>query len=196
MALSPLFLERHMSRRSNRLSSLGVSLRGSLRDPLGVLGWVCVGLLGLSASAFAQAEVSFKDPDNFSDIGETQWDRRNAMKQIEDHIKLQASRELAGKQLKIEFTDIDLAGELEPRVSANRVRVLRTVTIPRMEFTYSLSENGKVLEEGKATVNDMNYQSSVNRYFDSEPYRYEKKLLDDWMAKELLHKDRLARTGP
>ncbi|WAC72232.1 DUF3016 domain-containing protein [Roseateles sp. SL47] len=181
-----------MSRRSNRLSSLGVSLRGSLR----ALGWVSVGLLGLSASAFAQAEVSFKDPDNFSDIGETQWDRRNAMKQIEDHIKLQASRELAGKQLKIEFTDIDLAGELEPRVSANRVRVLRTVTIPRMEFTYSLSENGKVLEEGKATVNDMNYQSSVNRYFDSEPYRYEKKLLDDWMAKELLHKDRLARTGP
>ncbi len=175
-----------MSRFSTVLSSLRL------------LGGVSVSLLALSvsASAYAQAEVSFKEPDKFSDLGETGWDRDNAMKQIEAHIKRQAERELPGKQLKIEFTDIDLAGELEPRVAANRVRVLRTVTIPRMEFTYSLTENGQVVEQGKATINDMNYQSSANRYFDSEPFRYEKKMLDDWMAKELLHKDRLARTGP
>lgn len=171
-----------------RLSTVLSSLR--------VLGVVSASFLALAASAHAQADVSFKDPDNFSDLGETHWDRQNAMKQIEEHIKRQADRELAGKQLKIEFTDIDLAGELEPRVAANRVRVLRTVTIPRMDFTYTLSENGQVLEQGKATINDMNYQSSTNRYFNSEPFRYEKKLLDDWMAKELLHKDKLARTGP
>ncbi|ALV06457.1 DUF3016 domain-containing protein [Roseateles depolymerans] len=171
-----------------RLSTVLSSLR--------VLGVVSASFLALATSAHAQAEVSFKDPDKFSDLGETHWDRQNAMKQLEEHIKRQADRELAGKQLKIEFTDIDLAGELEPRVAANRIRVLRTVTIPRLEFTYTLSENGKVLEQGKATINDLNYQNSTNRYFDSEPFRYEKKLLDDWMAKELLHKDRLARTGP
>ncbi len=171
-----------------RLSTVLSSLR--------VLGVVSASFLALATSAHAQAEVSFKDPDKFSDLGETHWDRQNAMKQLEEHIKRQADRELAGKQLKIEFTDIDLAGELEPRVAANRIRVLRTVTIPRLEFTYTLSENGKVLEQGKAAINDMNYQNSTNRYFDSEPFRYEKKLLDDWMAKELLHKDRLARTGP
>ncbi|SEL20546.1 Protein of unknown function [Roseateles sp. YR242] len=163
-------------------------------------GLMCALLLGsatlASSPVFAQAQVSFKEPDKFSDLGDTQWDRRNAMKQIEEHLKQQAGRELPGKQLKIVFTDIDLAGELEPRVSANRVRVMRSITIPRMEFTYTLTENDKVLSEGKAVINDMNYQSSMNRYFDSEPFRFEKKLLDDWMAKELLHKDRLARTGP
>lgn len=173
-----------MSRLSTVLSSLRVA------------GVVSASFLAMATAAHAQAEVSFKDPDNFSDLGETHWDRQNAMKQIEEHLKRQADRELAGKQLKIEFTDIDLAGELEPRAAANRVRVLRTVTIPRMEFTYTLSENGKVLEQGKATINDMNYQSSTNRYFDSEPFRYEKRMLDDWMAKELLHKNRLAHTGP
>lgn len=171
-----------------RLSTVLSSLR--------VLGVASASCLVLATAAHAQAEVSFKDPDNFSDLGETHWDRQNAMKQLEEHIKRQADRELAGKQLKIEFTDIDLAGELEPRVAANRIRVLRTVTIPRLEFTYTLSENGKVLEQGKATINDLNYQSSTNRYFDSEPLRYEKKLLDDWMAKELLHKNKLARTSP
>jgi len=174
-----------------------MSRRCTPRSSLRRWSLVSAALLAFAAApALAQVDITFKDPDKFSDLGDTQWDRRNAMKQIEDHIKLQASRELPGKQLKMTFTDIDLAGELEPRVSANRVRVLRTVTIPRMDFSYQLSENGKVLSEGKAVINDLNYQSSVNRYFDSEPYRYEKKLLDDWMAKELLHKDRLARTGP
>ncbi len=150
-----------------------------------------------SVSAHAQAEVTFTEPARFSDLGESSRDRETAMKQIQEHIEALARRELPGRTLKIDFTDVDLAGELEPRGGGfNRIRVLRTVTIPRMEFSYSLIEGGKEIKSGKARLSDLNYQDGANRYFDTEPMRYEKKMLDDWMAKELLGKDRLARVNP
>lgn len=149
------------------------------------------GLIGLSPGVHAagepQAEVKFTEPEKFADFGEFARDRENAMSELQRHIEKLAARDLPGKQLKIEFTDVDLAGELEPRAAAvNRVRVLRTVTIPRLDFKYSLTENGKEIAAGEAKLKDMNYQSSVNRYFDSEPLRYEKRLLDEWVAKDLL----------
>lgn len=159
-----------------------------------VLSLVSVGLAAFASVAQAQAEVKFIKPDEFTDIGDNFRDRETAMKQLEDHIKSLAERELPGKQLKIDVTDVDLAGELEPRGGgATRLRVLRTVTIPRMTFDYTLSENGKVLKSGKASISDMDYQNSSNRYFDSESLRYEKKMIDDWAAKELLGKDRIMR---
>lgn len=159
-----------------------------------LLGMTTLSLGALASVADAQADVSFIKPENFSDIGWVPSDRDTALKQLEDHFKTLAARELPGKQLKIEVTDIDLAGEVEPRARSDRLRILRSVTIPRMSFNYTLSENGQVLKSGKADIKDMNYQSGANRYFDSEPLRYEKKMIDDWMAKELLGQSRLAPT--
>lgn len=154
--------------------------------------------LGAAASvAQAQAEVTFIKPEGFTDIGWDGVDRDNAMRQLKEHFKAVAARELPGKQLKIEVTDIDLAGELEPRARADRLRILRSVTIPRMSFTYTLSENGHVLKSGKADIKDMDYQNNAgNRYFDSEPLRYEKKMIDDWVARQLLGRSRIARVTP
>lgn len=160
-----------------------------------LFGLTSVSLGAIAAAAQAQAEVNFIKPENFADIGWAGVDRDNAMKQLGEHFKALAARELPGKQLKIDVTDIDLAGEVEPRVRMDRVRILRSVTIPRMSFTYTLSENGQVLKSGKANLKDMNYQDAGgNRYFDSEPLRYEKKMIDDWVASELLGKTRLAPT--
>lgn len=148
---------------------------------------LALGLAMVASAAQAQAEVSFKSPEKFTDFGEVERDRDSNAKQLEDHLKKLAASDLAGKQLKIEFTDVDLAGELEPRGGAvNRVRVLRSITIPRMEFHYVLSENGREITSGTAKLKDMNYQMGTNRYFDSEPLRYEKKMLDDWVRKDLL----------
>ncbi|ANH67876.1 DUF3016 domain-containing protein [Mitsuaria sp. 7] len=158
-----------------------------------LLSLTTVSLGAIAAAAQAQAEVNFIKPESFSDIGWVGVDRDNAMKQLEDHFKALAARELPGKQLKIDVTDVDLAGEVEPHVRTDRLRILRSVTIPRMSFTYTLSENGQVLKSGKADLKDMDYQNGVgNRYFDSEPLRYEKKMIDDWMARELLGKAHLA----
>lgn len=138
-------------------------------------------------AAQAQAEVKFIEPDKFTDMGDSQRDREGVMQDLETHLQSLASRHLPGKQLLISFTDVDLAGDLEPRgAGAQRLRVMRSITIPRLEFSYVLSEAGKELKSGKASLRDMNYQMGPNRYFDSESLRYEKKMLDDWVAKELL----------
>lgn len=160
-------------------------------------GLMVLSLGAVAAAAHAQAEVKFTKPENFSDIGDNARDRETAMNQLADHIKAVAARELPGKQLTVDVTDVDLAGELEPRgPTGQRLRVLRTVTIPRMDFNYTLSENGQVLKSGKASIKDMNYQlSATNRYFDSEPLRYEKKMLDDWFAKDLLGKQGVERAS-
>lgn len=152
-------------------------------------GMLAVSLGAVASAAESMVEVKFAEPAKFTDFGEFDRDREQAMSELKRHIEKLAQRDLPGKQIRIEFTDIDLAGELEPRVAAaNRIRVLRSVTIPRLQFTYAMLEDGKEVAAGKASLKDMNYQSSVNRYFDSEPLRYEKRMLDEWVAKDLMGK--------
>ena len=142
---------------------------------------------GWALGALAQAEVTFIEPEKYTDLGDSQRDRESAMQDLETHLQTLAGRYLPGKQLLVRFRDVDLAGDLEPRgAGAQRLRVMRSITIPRLEFDYVLSESGKELKSGKASLRDMNYQMGPNRYFDSESLRYEKKMLDDWVAKELL----------
>lgn len=154
-----------------------------------------VSLTALATAVQAQAEVKFTDPAQFSDAGETERDREDTMKRLEEHLKAQVAKQLPGKQLKITFSDVDLAGEIEPKgAGMYRLRVLRSVTIPRLEFSYELSENGQALKSGTAQLKDLNYQLSFNRYGSDETMRYEKKLLDDWIAKELVGGGKVAQS--
>ena len=92
---------------------------------IALIGLTTLSFGAMASVAQAQAEVSFVKPENFSDIGFNSSDRTTAMKQLEDHFKALAARELPGKQLKIEVTDVDLAGELEPSARIDRLRILR-----------------------------------------------------------------------
>lgn len=143
-------------------------------------------LLGIALSAGAAVEVRFVAPEKFRDAGESAVDRERALEGLEAHIRALAEKHVpASQRLVIEVLDVNLAGEVEPYGrTMERIRVLRPVTWPSLELRYTLSEGGAMLREGKARLQDMNYQSSMNRYFDSESQRYEKQLLDDWFAKE------------
>jgi hypothetical protein len=48
-----------------------------------------------------------------------------------------------------------------------------------------IEQNGQVIKSGKSQLQDMNYQQSYNHYFDSEPLRYEKQMIDDWFDKTI-----------
>jgi hypothetical protein len=54
-----------------------------------------------------------------------------------------------------------------------------------MELNYAIEQNGQVVKSGQSQLQDMNYQQSYNHYFDSEPLRYEKQMIDDWFAKTI-----------
>jgi hypothetical protein len=145
------------------------------------------GLLALAASAQAAVSVVFNETQRYSDVPFPTADRREVLAQIEDHFKKLAQYLPAGQDLNIEVLDVDLAGREVPNFRAGRdLRVINgRADWPRMQLRYSLQQGGQVVKSGEAQLQDMNYQHSANRYFDSEPLRYEKQMIDDWFGKNI-----------
>jgi hypothetical protein len=146
------------------------------------------GLLALAAGrASAAVDVTWVHPENFHDLPFPTWERKEMLDQITDHFKKLGENLPAGQELRIEITDFDPAGRLIP--SARLGRDLRVLTgradWPRMELNYAIEQNGQVIKSGQSQLQDMNYQQSYNHYFDSEPLRYEKQMIDDWFVKTI-----------
>ncbi|WP_044873605.1 DUF3016 domain-containing protein [Pseudomonas sp. LFM046] len=144
----------------------------------------------------ATTEVSFTNPDKFSDARLNRDYGRGAddsvLKDLKAHIEKLGERYLqAGQSLKVDIRDIDLAGRFEPwRVELHDVRIMRSVTWPRIKLHYRLEQDGKVLVSRDATVSDQTYLEHGNYYFSSDRLRYEKAMLDDWFRWNIAPKDR------
>ncbi len=149
-------------------------------------------VLALSMPSWAGSSVKFTDPDHFSDLPFTTWDRADVLKQIEDHFAKLAKGLPAGQDLKVEVTDIDLAGNIDHGRSASRdLRVLRGgADWPRINLKYSVEAGGKTLKSGEVSLSDMNYLRNLNRYPNNEPLRYEKRMLDQWFEKEVMGRNK------
>ena len=79
------------------------------------------------------------------------------------------------------FTDIDLAGDITPGQLSD-IRVIKEIYRPRMTLAFKLEDaSGAVLKEGNRTLIDLNYQQSLPATNQSEPLRYDKALLTDWV---------------
>ena len=142
--------------------------------------------LTLSAGALAAATVSYLNPDKMSDVPRDRSDRVTMEADLLEHFNTLAARLPAGQDLKIEIVDIDLAGEVFPRVAIRDVRVFKgRADWPRIHLRYRVEQDGKVLKEGERQLSDSSYMSGSNRY-SSDLFRYEKQLLDDWFRKDLL----------
>jgi hypothetical protein len=146
------------------------------------------GLLALGAGAASAAvNVTYVHPEKFYDLPFTTWERDDMLGQITDHFKELGKALPQGQDLRIEVTDFDPAGRLIP--SAHLGRDLRVMTgradWPRMELRYAIEQNGQVIKSGEAKLSDMNYQQSSLRLSDSDPLRYEKKMIDDWFDKTI-----------
>jgi hypothetical protein len=144
--------------------------------------------LGCSA-AWAGVTVTFVEPDRFVDVPFSLHDRDDALKRIEAHFAKLGATLPAGQDLKVEVTEVDLAGTEYPGRGGRDLRVLKGMADwPRIEFKYAIESAGKVLKSGTASVKDMNYLNRHNRYPRDEPLRYEKRMLDDWFQSELAGK--------
>jgi hypothetical protein len=146
------------------------------------------GLLALAAgSASAAVSVTWIHPENFHDLPFPTVDRNEMLDQISDHFKKLGENLPPGEDLRIEITDFDPAGRLIPSARLGRdLRVLSgRADWPRMELNYAIEQNGQVIKSGQSQLQDMNYQQTFNHYFDSEPLRYEKQMIDDWFAKTI-----------
>lgn len=146
------------------------------------------------AKPASRTTVNFEHPEKYADVRETFSDNDNSegaehyLPLIREHLQKEADRRLAdGQQLTITFTDIDLAGDFEPwrGVRANDIRIIKDIYVPRMEFSYKLTDaSGQVVKEGKKKLTDLAYQMRMSG-FPSDTLRYEKEMLNDWLKQEL-----------
>lgn len=148
--------------------------------------WIAFALMAAAASASADVQVSFIRPEKFTDTKDNSGFRQlDVLKDIEVHLVAQAEKRLPGRDVRFEVSDVDLAGEVEPFLLRGQwLRVMRTVTSPSIELSWEVREAGRVVQQGKARLRDMNYQDGFNIYFSGDSLRYEKRMIDRWMQRE------------
>jgi hypothetical protein len=134
--------------------------------------------------------VDFQNPDNFRDVRDSLGGPtdESALAALRTFLQENAPSYLAsGQKLHVTFTDIDLAGDFPVSGGGryDRVRVIRSVYIPRQEFTFQVTDDaGHLVKEGKRTLTDLNFQANSLRIGSDQPYFYDKILLEDWLRKE------------
>jgi len=139
--------------------------------------------LGVAATASAGVTVAFVEPNKFTDMPFSPWEKDVVMKDLDQYlVKLGTKYLPSGQELAIEITDVDLAGRI--RLGTGRdIRVLTGgADWPMIELRYTLTAGGKTLDSGTQRVADMNYfQSHLNTVGRSrETLYYEKAMLNDW----------------
>ncbi|NGZ86568.1 DUF3016 domain-containing protein [Duganella aceris] len=139
-----------------------------------------------ATGASAAATVSFVNPEKMTDVPHFSSDLESMEMIFREHIDELAAKLPAGQELKVEFLDIDLAGDVFPRVAVRDIRVMKGMADwPRMHLRYTIEQDGKVLRSGDLELSDPNYLMSSSS-FRNEIYVHEKKLLDDWFRKDVL----------
>jgi hypothetical protein len=146
---------------------------------------VVVGLLA-SVSASAAVTVSYINPEKMADVPRFSSDRESMEMVFREHLEQLAAQLPAGQDLKVDFLDIDLAGDVFPRVPVRDIRVMKgRADWPRMHLRYSIEQDGKVLRSGDRELADPNYLMNSSAYR-QDLYGHEKKMLDDWFRKDVL----------
>ena len=135
-----------------------------------------------SSVAWAGTEVQFSKPDQYTDVPFNPQERDDVLKELSRHFEKLGASLPSGQTLKIDVTDVDLAGRENPSLRAGQdIRVMNgRVDWPRMRLHYVLEQDGKVIRSGDAALSDMSYLTRINHYFSNEKLRYEKLMIDDW----------------
>src|SRR5262245_59933630 len=137
-----------------------------------------------AAQAGGTVNVSFIDPEHFTDAGErSYYYSPNVLKVIDQYLQDLGQRYLAdGQVLKIDVTNIDLAGWLRPMPNRGEwVRVLRgRADFPRIALRYTLESNGQVTKQGEETLADLDYTNVLRPSTGEYEMRYERLMLEAW----------------
>lgn len=146
-----------------------------------------------SLASEGPVRVDWADPAGFSELrysGNRQEARRgNWVEQLARYLQESAARQLpAGQALRVTITDIRRAGSYEPWHGPNLqdARIIRDLYPPRITLQFTrLDAQGAVIDQGERKLVDHGFLSGSARLGDSDPLRYEKSLLDDWLQREL-----------
>ena len=146
----------------------------------------------LPAAAAGSVEVQYIEPENFSDSGRNAIDREQTLKLMTAYLQSLGAQLPQGQTLRLEVTDLDLAGNVEPFGwhSSGEVRVMRgRADWPHMNLRYTLLAAGQVLKSGQAKLADIGYSYSLRgreQTRANDTLAYEKPMVQRWFAETIL----------
>ena len=137
--------------------------------------------------------VSWSDPALFSEVNRGR-DRAETLsgtwaRELATYLREEATTRLGpGERLEVELLDIDRAGDFEPwrGPDALDLRITRDIYPPRITLRFRhLDAQGQVLSDGERRLTDPAFLSRVVAgHRNTDPLRFEKRLLDDWLGRE------------
>lgn len=138
-------------------------------------------------------QVDWTDPAQFSDIrfSGNRWEaqRGNWVEQLARHLQTRATAQLpAGESLQVTFTDIRRAGAFEPwrGPQLQDTRIVRDIYPPQIELTFKrLDAEGNVIDQGERRLRDSGFMMGSSTLSNNDALRFEKRMLDDWLRREL-----------
>ncbi|MBS0225456.1 MAG: DUF3016 domain-containing protein [Proteobacteria bacterium] len=144
----------------------------------------------LQLPANDRVNVSWADPASFSEHScdfapggrDAEW-----VSDLAKYTRERADKSLpAGAHLDVHFIDIDRAGECRPTMGVEQIRIIRDMYPPRITLHYRLSGNGVVAADADAKLSDLAFMMNPPGLpGNSDPLRYEKRVVDDWLRKLL-----------
>ncbi len=137
-------------------------------------------------------QVQWTDPAQFTELrnSRNRWEaeRGDWVVTLAEHLRKQADRRLPeGQTLDVTITDIKRAGDYEPwhGVQLDDVRIMRDIYPPRISLQFTLTDaSGQVIAQGERKLVDSGYMFNSSLPSNTDPLRYEKRLLDDWVRRE------------
>lgn len=145
-----------------------------------------------SLPADGPVSVSWSDPSGFSDLrySGNRWaaSQGDWVAQLAEYLQQRAAARLPdGARMEVTITDIQRAGRYEPWLGMqyDQVRIMRDHYPPRMQMNVRITgADGQVLAEGERKLQDTSYLQGGSRN-DTDALRYEKRMIDDWLRREL-----------
>lgn len=137
-------------------------------------------------------DVQWTDPAQFSEIRFSR-NRREArrgdwVRDIAEYVRKRATTRLPqGDRLEVTITNIERAGDYEPwrGIQSDSIRYMRDIYPPRIDLDFKLvGADGSVRTQGTRKLADLGYLMRSTRASDTDPLRYEKQLIDDWLREE------------
>jgi hypothetical protein len=150
--------------------------------------------LGAGTALYAaEVQPEFENVKDFTDFSISGLSEEKTLRifqaELDDALPQFAEKHLrGGERLVIRFTDVDMAGDIQPwRNSTNAdIRYVEAIYPPRLKFRYQLTDSeGAVVDEGEDSISDMAFQMSTAAVFRGrfQHFAYELELLESWMRK-------------
>ena len=134
----------------------------------------------------ATTEVTWTDHEKYRDIKPSSEGRKHfrerVFKNFEKHFAKLAEKLPEGQILKLNITDVDLAGDTHVG-GVDQIRIVKDIYFPKMNFSYSLFDaNGIVVLSEEVILKDMNFMMGNTLKYKNKSLGYEKKMIDEWFT--------------